>query len=42
MVGHAHAFGKYLAQCNKPVRVKLPRTKHVMPTPENFLSFVKC
>ena len=42
MGGHAHAFDKYLAQCNKPVRVMLPSRKHVMPKPENSQSLVKC
>ena len=35
MGGHAHAFDKYLAQCNKPVRVKLPSRKHVLQKPKN-------
>ena len=35
MGGNAHAFAKYLAQSNKPVRVKLPSRKHVLPKPEN-------
>ena len=35
MGGHAHAFEKFSAQCNKPVRVKLPSRKHVLPKPEN-------
>ena len=34
MGGHAHAFEKYLAQCNKPVRLKLPSGKHVLLKPE--------
>ena len=38
---HEHASGKYLAQCNKPVRVKLPSRKHVLPKPESSQSFVK-
>ena len=30
--GHVHAFDKYLAQRNKPVRVKLPSRKHFCPS----------
>ena len=40
--GQAHAFDKYLAQRNKPVPVKLPSRKHVLPKPENSQSFAKC
>ena len=41
MGGHAHAFDKHFAQCNKPVRVQLPSKKHVLPQPEKSQSFVK-
>ena len=39
--GHAHAFDKYLAQRNTPVRVELPSRKHVMPKPEKLSKFRK-
>ena len=42
MRGHAHAFDKYLAQCNKQVHVKLSSRKHGLPKTENSQSFVKC
>ena len=42
MGGHAHASDKCLAQCNKPVRVKLPSRTHALPKPENSQSLVKC
>ena len=42
MGGHAYAFDKYLAQCNKPVRVKLPSRKYALPKPENSQISLKC